>query len=326
VHVEVLLGIVLLGLAYAWAWVAHDGRPEAPCFACFFAGLVALALALNGPLHDLSDFYLFSAHMVQHLVLTLAVPPLLLLGIPTWMADRMLAPLLGRGPTRWVVRTVTRPVPALAAYTAALVLWHLPVAHELALRVHAWHVVQHLSLMAAAMVAWWPILTPSALVPRLHYGAQVLYVFALGMPMTVVAAMITGAEELLYPSYATAPRLFDLTPFADQRLGGVIMWVPAGLVPLLAFTAIFFRWAASEADEDNGGSEPPLPPIAPHRFGDGGIARAEPAPERGDDAGAHPLTGLSTPSGWDEGRRLVDLDTRRRHALRKGSAMMPAHG
>jgi cytochrome c oxidase assembly factor CtaG len=61
--------------------------------------------------------------------------------------------------------------------------------------------------------------------------------------------MIAGAEDLLYASYAQAPRLFDLTPVADQRLGGIIMWVPAGVIPLLAFTAIFFRWAASEAEE-----------------------------------------------------------------------------
>ena len=251
VHLEVLLGAAALGLAYAVAWARHGVRPVGGRIACFYAGLAALALSLNGPLHDLSDFYLFSAHMVQHLLLTLIVPPLLLLGIPAWMADRLLAPLLQRGPTRWVVRTVTRPVAALAAYTAALVLWHLPAAYELALRVHAWHVVQHLSLMAAAAIAWWPVLSPSALAPRLHYGAQILYIFAFGMPMTIVAAMIAGAEDLLYGSYAAAPRLFGLTPLADQRLGGVIMWVPAGLIPLLAFTAIFFRWAASEVDEDD---------------------------------------------------------------------------
>jgi putative membrane protein len=223
--------------------------------ACFYAGLATLALALNGPLHDLSDFYLFSAHMVQHLVLTLVVPPLLLLGCPTWMADLVLGPLVRRAPTRWLVRTATRPVPALAVYTAALVLWHLPVTYELALRVHPWHVAQHLTLMGAAFAAWWPVCSPSTLAPRLHYGAQILYIFAFGMPMTVVAAMITGADVLLYPSYASAPRLFGLTPFADQRLGGVIMWVPAGLVPLLAFTAIFFRWAASEADDLEADSE-----------------------------------------------------------------------
>lgn len=257
---EVLLGVALLGVAYAWAWTRQGGRPIGLSFACFYGGLVTLALTLNGPLHDLSDSYLFSAHMVQHLLLTLVVPPLLLLGTPEWMANRLLAPLVRSTPLAWVVRTMARPVPALAAYTAVLVIWHVPTVYELALRVHPWHVIQHLSLMAVAGIAWWPVLSPSTLAPRLHYGAQILYVFAFGMPMTVVAAMITGAEELLYTSYASAPRLFGLTPFADQRLGGVIMWVPAGLIPLLAFTAIFFRWAAAEADdldEDPAGAPSP---------------------------------------------------------------------
>ena len=249
VHREVLLGIAALGLIYAVAWARHDGPPSGGRFASFYAALVALGLTLNGPLHDLSDFYLFSAHMVQHLILMLVVPPLLLLGTPTFMADRLLAPLVRRRPGAWLARVLAHPVVALALYSAALVFWHLPLAYELALRIHAWHIVQHVSLMGVSLLAWWPILSPSALLPRLHYGAQILYVFALGLPMTVVAAMITGADELLYASYVGAPRVTGLTPFADQRLGGVIMWVPAGLIPLLAFTAIFFRWAAAEADD-----------------------------------------------------------------------------
>jgi putative membrane protein len=71
------------------------------------------------------------------------------------------------------------------------------------------------------------------------------------MPMTVVAALVTGAESVLYPYYAAAPRVFDLTPLADQRLGGVLMWVPAGIIPLLAFTVVFFRWAAAEREADD---------------------------------------------------------------------------
>jgi putative membrane protein len=257
VHLDVLLGVALVGVVYAWEWWRHPGRPTGGRFACFYGGLLILILALNGPLHDLSDWYLFSAHMVQHLILTLVVPPLLLLGTAPWMADRLLAPLVRHPVSRWVVRTLTRPVPALGFYTAALVLWHLPAPYELALRVHPWHIAQHLSLMTAAGLAWWPVLSPATIVPRLHYGAQLLYIFAFGMPMTVVAAMITGAEDLLYASYATAPRLFDLTPFADQRLGGVIMWVPAGVVPLLTFTAVFFRWAAAEVDDFDGDVLPP---------------------------------------------------------------------
>ena len=69
-----------------------------------------------------------------------------------------------------------------------------------------------------------------------------------GIPMTIVAAMVTAADTVLYPFYAAAPRITHLSALADQRLGGVLMWVPAGLIPLVAFTAVFFRWAAAEQD------------------------------------------------------------------------------
>jgi putative membrane protein len=210
---------------------------------------VALLLALNGPLHDLSDWYLFSAHMVQHLVLTLVVPPLLLTGLPGWMVDALLAPLVARRAGAALVRLLTRPLPAFALYAVGLVVWHLPGPYNTALEIHGWHVVEHLVLLATAVSGWWPIASPSRLAPALPYAAQLLYLFVFGMPMTVVAAMITGAEHVLYPFYAGAPRLFDISPLADQRLGGVIMWVPSGLIPLAAFTLVFFRWAAAEADE-----------------------------------------------------------------------------
>ena len=227
--------------------VTGAGRPAVP--SCAFTGHSSPScVTLNGPLHDLSDRHLFSAHMVQHLVLTLLFPPLLLVGTPAWMADALLAPVLRRPLTGRLVRMLTRPLPALGIYAAALILWHLPVVYDAALRLHAWHIVQHLTLMGSAVLAWWPVLSPSTLIPRVHYGAQILYLFAFGMPMTVVAAMITGAETLLYTAYTEVPRVFGLSPLTDQRLGGVLMWVPAGLVPLLAFTAVFFRWAAAEAD------------------------------------------------------------------------------
>ncbi len=232
IHADVLLGAGLLATAYAVAWTRGPrGRATQPLR--FLAGLTALLAALNGPLHDLSDYYLFSAHMVQHLVLTLVVAPLLLAGTPGWMLDRLIEPLRRWRPGRTVVRALTRPVPALALYAVALITWHLPGPYNAALEIHGWHIVEHLVLLATAVLAWWPVASASTLAPRLHYGAQILYLFAFGVPMTVVASMIT-----------------DLTPLADQRLGGVIMWVPATLIPLAAFTVVFFRWVAAEADED----------------------------------------------------------------------------
>lgn len=249
IHPEVILASGLLAAAWAGAWYARGGRPGPGQAVRFLAGLLALLLALNGPLHDLSDWYLFSAHMVQHLVLTLVVPPLLLTGVPGWMLDAALRPAMARPAGAALVRTLTRPLPAFVVYATALVAWHLPGPYNTALEIHGWHVVEHLVLLAAATLGWWPIVSPSRLAPALPYAAQLLYLFVFGMPMTVVAAMITGAERVLYPFYATAPRLFDLTPLADQRLGGVIMWVPSGLIPVAAFTVVFFRWAAAEADE-----------------------------------------------------------------------------
>src|SRR5881628_1583876 len=193
IHVDVVVGVVLLAGAYTWATVASRRPTPLGAPLAFFGGCAAMLAALNGPLHDLSDYYLFSAHMVQHLVLTLVVAPLLLAGTPGWMLDRLLAPLLRRPLGRGAVR-LTRPVPALALYAAALIAWHLPGPYTTALEIHGWHIVEHLVLLATAVLAWWPVASASTLAPRLHYGAQILYLFAFGMPMTVVAAMITGAE------------------------------------------------------------------------------------------------------------------------------------
>ena len=246
VHPDVVAGVAVLAGAWTGGWIATRQRPR-PSEAFALAGaLVAVLAVLNGPIHELSDRYLFSAHMIQHLVLTLVVPPLLLLAVPAWMIDGLLRPAWLACVARWT----TRAIPALAAYTVALVAWHLPGPYGLALEVHGWHIVEHLTLMAASTLAWWPVVARSQRAPALPYAAQILYLFAFGLPMTAVAAMITGAENVLYPFYEAAPRLFGLTPLADQRLGGVLMWVPAALVPLGAFTVVFFRWAASERDDD----------------------------------------------------------------------------
>jgi putative membrane protein len=260
IHLEVVIGTALLFGAYVAAWRAAGARARPGRVAAFTAALVALVVALNGPIHDLAERSLFSAHMAQHLILTLVVPPLLLVGTPPFFADALLAPLLARPATRAALETITRPIVTLGVWAVALALSHLPGPYGAALGSHAVHFGQHALLVGAALLAWWPIASPSTRLPALPYAAQILYLFVFGIPMTLVAAMITGAEHVLYPFYPDGPPMRVSTPLEDQRLGGILMWVPAGVVPLVAFTAVFFRWVAAEPDDTDQGSRPPARP------------------------------------------------------------------
>jgi putative membrane protein len=239
IHVEVVIGTALLAVAYVGAWRAFGERVQWARAAAFGAALASLVAASNGPLHELAEHARFSAHMAQHLILTLVVPPLLLAGTPAFMADALLDGWPSRAAPRAVLRALTRPLAALAAWSVALFVWHLPGPYAAALDSHALHFVQHATLVGAALLAWWPIVSPSRRLPALPYAAQLLYLFAFGIPMTIVAAMITGAEGVLYA----------LASVEDQRLGGILMWVPAAIVPVAAFTAVFFRWAAAESED-----------------------------------------------------------------------------
>ncbi len=252
VHGEVVLGLLLLASAYLLAMGPLRQRldgPDAvarPRVLCFLGGLAVIFFALNGPLHELSDRSLFSAHMVQHLLLTLVVPPLLLAGTPGWL----LRPILkGRGVAR-TGRVLTRPLVASAIFNVVFAAWHLPVLYDWAMREHPLHIVQHLMFLATGLLLWWPVLSPLPELPRLPPPAQMLYLFLVGIPMVLVAALITLSDEVLYPFYGEAPHTWGLTPLADQRVGGVIMWVPGTLVFLIAITIVFFRWVKLEADRE----------------------------------------------------------------------------
>jgi len=247
----VVAGLALFGTVYLTATIRrHRIDPTAPlepakCVS-FAAALAVLFGSLTGPVHDLSDYYLFSAHMVQHLLLAFAMPPLLLYGIPGWM----LRPLIRDRRIVRLGRLLTRPSSAFAVFNLVIVAWHLPPAYNLAMTHHPVHIVQHLIIMAAAVVLWWPVLSPVPEIPRAPYPVQLLYLFVVGLPMVVVSIFITMADEVLYPFYAAAPRIWPmLTPHADQHLGGLIMWIPGGLVFLVAISVVFFRWQAAGGDD-----------------------------------------------------------------------------
>ncbi|HUF50354.1 MAG TPA: cytochrome c oxidase assembly protein [Longimicrobiales bacterium] len=251
VHGSTLIGCVLWVAAYYHVIVRWRpaGAARVPVLQqiSFIGGTVLLFLSLNGPLHDLSDNFLFSAHMVQHLLITLIVPPLWLLGLPSWS----LRPVLRHRYVLGLGRLVTGPLVAFAIYNVVFIGWHFPSLYNWALLNHGGHIVQHMMFIGAALLMWWPVVSPVPELERLQTPVRMLYLFAIGIPMSIVSAIITLAERSLYPWYEAAPRVFSsVSALDDQQLGGLIMWVPGMLVFWIAITILFFRWSSREQRDE----------------------------------------------------------------------------
>jgi putative membrane protein len=244
VHPSTVIGIAGLAGLYAWRVRREQRRPTPVQTASFAAGLVAMFFALNGPLHDLSDDYLFSAHMVQHLVLTFLVPPLLVIGTPGWM----LRPTLRVTAIRRTAQWLTRPITCFVLFNVMIAAWHLPPLYNLAMAHHPVHIAEHLMFMATAVLMWWPFLSPLPELPRLAYPGQMLYCFLMSIPMSIVAIYIAMADHILYPAYESTPRVWGISPMQDQLIGGLIMWIPGGLFFYGVMTVVFFKWAARGED------------------------------------------------------------------------------
>ena len=216
-------------------------------FAVFLLGMLCVVVSLDGPLHDLSDLYLFSTHMVQHLLLSLIFPPLFILGVPPWLWRALTAP--PRVARVW--NALSRVPVGFALYTIVFTLWHVPALYDLMMRQHGFHIAMHLMVMGTAILMWWPIAAYDAMEKPMGACAQILYLFVLSIPMLPVAAMITLADHPLYIWYALAPRVLPLSALEDQRFGGLVMWVPGTLFWWVIMSIVYFRKLAPESRADD---------------------------------------------------------------------------
>ncbi|MGB6482378.1 MAG: cytochrome c oxidase assembly protein [Candidatus Acidiferrales bacterium] len=240
---SVIAGCAAMLLAYFAAL-----RFQFPKVAWYFiTGVMVLLLALVSPVDTLGDTYLFSAHMLQHILLILIVPPLLLLGVPRDLAQRILRrPLADR-----TERVLSRPVLAWTLGVGTMWIWHWPPLYNAALASEPIHIVEHLLFLVTATIFWWPVISPIEELRLAPLGA-VIYVFGACVAHTVLAILLTFAPLGLYPAYLQPvdtlhilPLLRDrwgLTPRADQQWGGLLMWVPACLVYLSVLLATLARW------------------------------------------------------------------------------------
>ncbi|HEY5014259.1 MAG TPA: cytochrome c oxidase assembly protein [Acidimicrobiia bacterium] len=254
-HPDVWLIVGLLVAAYAVAVTRVGPRHVSPGQAvvsrfqmvCFGAGAMAILVASDYPIHDLAERYLFSIHMVQHLVYSLVAAPLLLLGTPAWMARALLSP---RGFLR-AMRWLARFFPATVLYNAVLVFTHVPATVDVALRYGIAHFALHTLLLVSSIIVWMPILSPLPEVPRLYPPLGMFYLFLQSVVPTVPASFLTFGRTPLYHVYATFPRLWGITALDDMQVAGLIMKIAAGILIWGIITIVFFRWFRRE-EADSG--------------------------------------------------------------------------
>ena len=246
-HLSVWLVIGGLELAYLWTIRRHKLRTSAPGasrrqITLFSLGVGLLFLGAQWPMHDLAEGYLYSAHMVQHMLFMYFAPPLLIAGTPVWMLRKMLAPR----PVAAVARRLLRPVPAIILFNAVLLLTHWPAIVELSVRSELFHFGAHFLLLASALVMWWPIVSPLPELPALPAPVQLAYLFVQSLAPNVPAAFLTFGSTPLYPVYATFPRIWNVGVMTDQLMAGLIMKLAGTAYLWTLMTVIFFRWHARE--------------------------------------------------------------------------------
>ena len=238
-------GLVVLG--WLWAVLAGPLRARlAPDTAFprghavrFYLSLLVFYLAVGSPLDQIGERFLFSAHMLQHQLLVYPAAILFLLGLPHWMVD----PVLGQPAVRSLLRLLTHPLACTLIYSLVIGLWHVPAFYDLALRDKVVHVAEHVMFFGAALFYWWPLLSPSRVLPPRGYGVQMLYMLGVVIAMTPVFAYITFSQDILYPTYEFAPRLIAaFTPAEDQLLAGAMMKLVGVFASLIAFGVSFYRW------------------------------------------------------------------------------------
>jgi putative membrane protein len=240
----VYAGLVALYLGHAW--LARDAPDARRSHSLYFGlGLLALWFALETPIDTISDHYLDSVHMVQHVLLGFVAPPLLLLGLSPSMAGR-----LARVPG---VGAATEPIAAQIIAGVIMVAWHLPPLYDATLQSEGLHVVEHLTFIFAGIVLYWPILEATSAQSRWHMspGAKLVYMLLATLPQDGVALALIFSRVPFYEFYAHAPRLLaGFTALIDQTVAGAVLMTTGKVTLAVAALAVFFRWFGAEQRAD----------------------------------------------------------------------------
>lgn len=243
------LALVFTALIYLRGWILlrHAGVPFVPAWRAvsFLLGLLTVWIALASPLDTFSAF-IITAHMLQHMLLMMAAPPLILLGapliplvrgLPVFAAREFAGPFLNWRVAARIGNALIHPLVALLLMGTVMFAWHTPRLYELALASSSWHEVEHACFFLASLVFWWPVIQPWPSRSRWPRWAVVPYLIIGDLQNTTLSAILALSDRVIYPSYASMPRLFGSSALHDQSAAGAIMWVIGGfafVVPAFA--------------------------------------------------------------------------------------------
>ena len=272
-RIEVIIPLIVFGVVYTAGWRRLRRKSRHPRrlangwrLLAYWGGLLLVALALLSPIEVLAG-QLFFMHMIQHLLLVMLAPPLLMManpmpfllwGLPDAVRRQVgvaLSSLLrSQSTSRRYLRRATSPGVVWMLFVFALIGWHDPQAYNAALRSEFVHDLEHLTFFGSAMLYWWHVVGAG---PRIHQrfsrAAQVTYVIAAIPPNMLTGVAIAFAGQPIYTYYLGVPRVWGIDVVEDQMLGGVIMWVPGSMMYIVAVLVLTARWLQGEE------RKPPLP-------------------------------------------------------------------
>ncbi|HAA95451.1 MAG TPA: hypothetical protein DHW65_04730 [Dehalococcoidia bacterium] len=222
--------------------------------ASFFTGLFLIFIALQSPLDNLSE-HMLSFHQLQHFLLRMLAPLLILLGAPLTPMLRGLPPWALRGIVRPTVRNpwaralyekLINPVVSVFIFMGVLYLWQLPGGFNLAIRNEFVHALMHATMMSSGFIFYWAVIDPKPRRSRIHYGIRVLYLGLIVLPNTILGAVITFSKSIVYSEYEKVRQPFDVSLLTDQQLGGLLLWVPGDMMSILVAGIVMVMWYERE--------------------------------------------------------------------------------
>ncbi len=231
----------------------------------FFTGLFLIFISLQSPLDNLGE-HMLSFHQLQHFLLRMLAPLLVLLGAPLTPVLRGLPPWVLQGIVRPTVRhplaraaydKLTNPVITVSLFMGVLYLWQFPGGFNLALRNEFVHALMHITMMSTGFIFYWAVIDPKPHRSRVHYGVRVLYLGLIVLPNTLLGAVITFSKGIIYTGYEDVHQPFGISLLTDQQLGGLLLWVPGDMMSILVAGIVMIMWY--EREEAAGKANQPAP-------------------------------------------------------------------